>query len=138
MFEFFGFGKKEESIKVLLVDDEPKIVQTLQDRLEMNGYDVLVAYDGRQGLESAIKNQPDVIILDILMPVMDGHEMLEELRRHPLCGSVPVIMLSARSQGSDIERARSNGIEDYIVKPFEVRELLEKIEIVVHNSKAAV
>ena len=137
MFGLFKFGKKEERIKILVVDDEPKIVQTLQDRLEMNGYEVLAAYDGREGLDVAIDNMPDVILLDIIMPFIDGLKMLEMLREHRQCKDIPVIMLTARSQESDIERAERAGIEDYIVKPFNITELLEKIEVVVERSKAA-
>ena len=136
MFDLFGFKKKADKTKILVVDDEPKIVQTLKDRLEMNEYHVLAAYDGKEGLDSAIENEPDIILLDILMPVMDGLEMLEALRRNPDCGDIPVIMLTARSQAQDIERAKASGIEDYVVKPFEISELLEKIENIVEKRKA--
>ena len=80
----------------------------------------------------------DVILLDVIMPIMDGHEMLEALRKHPEGKNIAVIMLTARSQTQDISRANSCGIEDYIVKPFDLSELLEKIETVVENRKALV
>lgn len=137
MFGIFKFGKKARPIKVLVVDDEPKIVQTLQDRLEMNGYEVLAAYDGREGLDMAVDHKPDVILLDIIMPFMDGLQMLEMLRENDGCQNIPVIMLTARSQPSDMERAKKAGIEDYIVKPFNFKELLEKIEVVVEQSRTA-
>ena len=136
MFEIFGFGKKANKIKVLVVDDEPKIVQTLQDRLEMNDYEVLAGYDGREGLDLAAEHLPDVILLDIIMPFMNGLDMLEKLRQNPETQNIPVIMLTARSQQCDIARAENCGIEDYIVKPFNIKELLEKIENVVNKSKA--
>lgn len=138
MFDIFGLKKKTEKTKVLVIDDEPKIVQTLQDRLEMNEYEVFTAYDGKEGLEKAVKFLPDVILLDIIMPEMDGLEMLEALRGKPGCSDIAVIMLTARSQREDIERAKSCGIEDYVVKPFEISELLEKIEKIVEKRKAAV
>ena len=136
MFDFMGLKKKAEKIKVLVVDDEPNIVQTLQDRLEMNEYIVSTAGNGREGLKKAQQEKPDVILLDVIMPVMDGHEMLEVLRKQPDCNDISVIMLTARSQTQDIARANACGIDDYIVKPFDLSELLEKIETVLENRKA--
>ena len=136
MFDFLGFGKKNNKIKVLIVDDEPNIVQTLQDRLEMNEYNVITACNGKEGLEQAVKEIPDVILLDVIMPIMDGHEMLEALRKQVGCEDISIIMLTARSQTQDIARANACGIEDYIVKPFDLSELLEKIECIVEHRKA--
>lgn len=136
MFDFMGLKKKAEKIKILVVDDEPNIVQTLQDRLEMNEYIVSTAGNGREGLKKAQQEKPDVILLDVIMPVMDGHEMLEVLRKQPECNDISVIMLTARSQTQDIARANACGIDDYIVKPFDLSELLEKIETVLENRKA--
>ena len=138
MFDFFGLKKSVQKTKVLVIDDEPKVVQTLQDRLEMNDYEVLTAYDGKEGLEKAVKFLPDVILLDIIMPVLNGLDMLEAMRRHPECSDIAVIMLTARSQMEDLERSRACGIEDYIVKPFEISELLEKMEKIIENRKVAV
>jgi DNA-binding response OmpR family regulator len=138
MFDFFGFKKNARKTKVLVIDDEPKVVQTLQDRLEMNDYEVLTAYDGKEGLEKTLKFLPDLILLDIIMPVMDGLDMLEAMRRYPECSDISVIMLTARSQMDDIERSRACGIEDYIIKPFEIGELLEKMEKIVEARKTAV
>lgn len=138
MFDFFGFRKKQQKIKVLVVDDEPNIVQTLKDRLEMNDYLVFTAQNGSDGLNAAQENAPDVILLDVMMPVMDGHEMLEKLRQQDWGQNISVIMLTARSQAQDIARARACGIEDYIIKPFDLSELLEKIEAIVDRRKAAI
>lgn len=136
MLDFLGLKKKTEKTKILVVDDEPNIVQTLQDRLEMNEYIVSTAGNGREGLKKAQQEKPDVILLDVIMPVMDGHEMLEVLRKQPDCNDISVIMLTARSQTQDIARANACGIDDYIVKPFDLSELLEKIETVLENRKA--
>ncbi len=136
MFDFLGLKKKTDKTKILVVDDEPNIVQTLQDRLEMNEYIVVTAGNGKEGLNTALKERPDIILLDVIMPIMDGHEMLESLRRHPEGKDIAVIMLTARSQMNDISRANSCGIEDYIVKPFDLSELLEKIESIVESRKA--
>jgi DNA-binding response OmpR family regulator len=138
MFDFFGFKKKSQKVKVLVVDDEPNIVQTLKDRLEMNDYLVFTAHNGSDGLKAAQDQSPDVILLDVLMPVMDGQEMLEKLRQQDWGKTISVIMLTARSQAQDIARARACGIDDYIIKPFDLSELLEKIEGIVERRKAAV
>jgi len=138
MFDFLGLKKKNDKVKILIVDDEPNIVQTLQDRLEMNDYNVVTACNGQEGLEQAIQEQPDVVLLDVIMPVMDGLEMLEALRKEPTCENISVVMLTARSQTQDIARANACGIEDYIVKPFDLSELLEKIESIIESRKALV
>ena len=135
MFDFLGLKKKADKTKILVVDDGPSIVQTLQDRLEMNEYTVVTANNGKEGLDVALKESPDIILLDVIMPIMDGHEMLEALRRHPEGKDIAVIMLTARNQTNDIARANVCGIEDYIVKPFDLGKLLEKIESIVENRK---
>jgi two-component system, OmpR family, alkaline phosphatase synthesis response regulator PhoP len=136
MFDFLWSKKKSERAKILVVDDEPNIVQTLQDRLEMNCYRVVTACNGRDGLEKAISERPDIILLDVIMPIMDGHEMLEHLRKTEEGKNVAVIMLTARSQNQDIARATACGIDDYIVKPFDLSELLEKIETILDSKRA--
>ncbi len=136
MFDFLGIKKKTDKVKILVIDDEPNIVQTLQDRLEMNDYEVVTAGNGKEGLKKTLQEKPDVILLDVIMPIMDGHEMLEVLRKQPGGNFSSVIMLTARSQTQDIARANACGIDDYIVKPFDLSELLEKIEVVVESRKA--
>lgn len=138
MFGFLGFKDKSDSLKILVVDDEPKIVQTLQDRLEMTGYEVIPAYNGREALEKAVESKPDLILLDVIMPEMDGLEMLEALRQKPGCEDIAVIMLTARSQPNDIARAKACNVADYIVKPFEIGKLLVKIETIAAERQVAV
>ena len=137
MFDFLGLKKRAEKTKILVIDDEPNIVQTLQDRLEMNEYRVFTAHNGRDGLEKFDREKPDVILLDVIMPIMDGLEMLETLRKRPDGQDVSIIMLTARSQTQDIARANACGIDDYIVKPFDLSELLAKIESVIEHRKVA-
>lgn len=138
MFDFFGLGKKPCKAKILVVDDEPNIVQTLKDRLEMNDYVVVTAENGDEGLKAAREQEPDLILLDVIMPVLDGHEMLEKLREQEWGRDISIIMLTARSQAQDIERARACNIDDYIVKPFDLSELLEKIENILERRKSLV
>ena len=136
MFDFFGLRKKARKTKILVVDDDPNILKTLQERLEMSGYNVISATNGKEGLQTALEEKPDVVLLDIIMPIMDGHEMLEALRSQP-GGEMPsVIMFTARSQMQDVSRANESGIDDYVVKPFDLGELLERIEKVVQSRKA--
>ncbi len=138
MFDFFGLKKKTRKLKIQVTDDEPNIVQTLKDRLELNDFEVVVAYNGSDGLKIAQQEQPDMILLDVIMPVMNGLEMLEMLRKQPWGKDISVIMLTARSQAQDISRATACGIDDYIVKPFDLSELLEKIEHLAERRKALV
>ena len=138
MFDFFGLKKKSRRIKIQVTDDEPNIVQTLKDRLEMNDFEVIVANNGSDGLKLAEQERPDVILLDVIMPVMNGLEMLEMLRKQPWGQDPSVIMLTARSQTQDVARANACGIDDYIVKPFDLSELLEKIESILEQRKALV
>ncbi|MHC4158777.1 MAG: response regulator transcription factor [Planctomycetota bacterium] len=138
MFDIFGLKKKAGKVKILIVDDEPDLVQTLRDRLEMNGYDIITANNGKEGLEKAVEERPNIVLLDVIMPVMDGLEMLEALRKHPENKDCAVIMLTARSQRQDIVRAKVCGIQDYVVKPFDLSELIEKIENIVERHKVVV
>ena len=138
MFDFFGFGKKSCKTRILVVDDEPNIVQTLKDRLEMNEYTVFTACNGQEALKVAEQESPDLILLDVIMPIMDGHETLENLRQHSWGKDISVIMLTARSQAQDVARAEACDIEDYIIKPFDLSELLEKIESILERKKATV
>ncbi len=130
MFDFLGLKKKASKPKILIVDDEKDIVQTFQDRLEMDGYPIIIAENGKEGLEKVIKEKPDIILLDVIMPDMDGFEMLEALRKYPEGEECSVIMLTVRSQKKDVARAEACGVEGYLVKPFDLDEMLEKIESV--------
>ena len=136
MFDFLGIKKKTDKVKILVIDDEPNIVQTLQDRLEMNDYEVVTAGNGKEGLKKALQEKPDVILLDVIMPIMDGQEMLEALRKQPGGDFSSVIMLTAQNQTYDFARANVYDVDDYIVKPFELSELLGKIKVVVESRKA--
>ena len=136
MFDFLKLRKKNAKTKILVVDDDPNIMRTIRDRLEKNGYDVITASNGRDGLEMALDEKPDVVLLDIIMPIMDGHEMLEALRRQPFGEEPSVIMFTARSQAQDVSRANASGIDDYVVKPFDLGELLERIETVVESRRS--
>ena len=133
MLKLFKSKKKTDRAKILLVDDEPDLVDTIQCRLEANSFDVITAFNGQEGLEKAADENPDIILLDTNMPVMNGHEMLERLRKHPELKGIPVIMCTALCEARDIAAASAYGIADYVTKPFDCTELIEKITNVLEN-----
>jgi len=127
MLGLFKSKKKTAQARILLVDDEADIVSTIEFRLKACEFDVTTAGNGKEALEKAAKEKPDVILLDINMPVMDGHEMLQRLRSRPDLKDTPVIMLTAYSDRRDVSKAAELGISDYVTKPFDFTELMEKI-----------
>src|SRR3972149_11504568 len=133
MLGLFKSKKKTSRARVLVVDDESDIVSTIQYRLKFCEFDVITASNGKEGLEKAANEKPDIILLDINMPVMDGHEMLERLKNRPDLKDTPVIMLTAYSDRKDIAKAADLGIADYVTKPFDFTELMEKISNALEN-----
>ena len=115
-----------ESKRILVVDDEQQLALAVKIRLQSRGYQVTTASDGRQALEEADKNPPDLVVLDVLMPVMDGYSCLRELNARFGRGKIPVIVLTARDRMKDLFELE--GIEDYVIKPFDHEDLLMRIE----------
>lgn len=136
MLKLFQSKKKTDRIRILLVDDEPDLVDTIQCRLEANSFDVITAFNGQEGLEKAADEKPDLILLDTNMPVMNGHEMLERLRKHHELKGIPVIMCTALCEAQDITAASAYDIADYVTKPFDCTELIEKISNALKNKKS--
>jgi DNA-binding response OmpR family regulator len=138
MSGIFGPKKKSAKPKILIVEDEPDIVATVRDRLEMYEYEVLSAGNGKEGLEKALSEEPDIVLLDVNMPVMDGFTMLEALRKRPEGAEITVMMMTVRDRKEDVARAEACGVEDYVAKPFELSELVDKIEKALERRKARV
>jgi len=113
--------------KILLVDDEPEFVSMLQMRLEANRYDVVTANDGREGLQKIAEENPDLVLLDVMMPGMDGFEVLEKLRKSPSTKYLPVVLLTARGESSSIFKGQELGATDYLTKPCASEDLLAVI-----------
>ena len=111
--------------KVLVVDDESNIVDILTANLERNGYEVIAAYDGHQALQLALNENPDLILLDCMLPGMDGFDVCRKVRLH---SSVPIIMLTAKSEEIDKVLGLELGADDYITKPFSVREVMARVK----------
>jgi DNA-binding response OmpR family regulator len=111
--------------RVLIVEDEPDMVLGLKDNFEYEGYDVLVARDGREGLDRALADRPDLILLDIMLPKMSGLDVCRALRSNGV--DTPVIMLTARGQEIDKVVGLETGADDYVTKPFSIKELLARV-----------
>jgi DNA-binding response OmpR family regulator len=116
--------------KILLVDDEPEILEICRDYLKASGYDVVTASDGKQGVSSARHEKPDLIVLDLMMPEMDGLDVCREIRRE---SNVPIIMLTARVEETDKLIGLEIGADDYMTKPFSPRELVARVRVVLRR-----
>ena len=115
--------------KILLVDDEPDFVETVEFFLRGSGYEVFVAKNGKEALEQAEREKPDVVLMDVMMPEMDGLEACRHLKTDPSLKSVPIIMLTAKGQVQDVKDALAAGAHSYVVKPFNLPDLVERIEM---------
>ena len=122
---------------ILLIEDEPDIQTVVKFALEVTGgHQVIVADDGMQGLEAARTEQPDVILLDVMMPRMDGHELLRLLKASDTTSSIPVIFLSAKAQQKDIDAGMDLGADGYLTKPFDSRTLSDQVESIIRDAQA--
>jgi DNA-binding response OmpR family regulator len=121
--------------KILVADDEPYILMALTDAVEMEGYDCVTAVNGKEAVEKAREELPDLILLDIMMPYKDGYEACEELKADDQTKDIPIIMLTAKSQQVDIQRGKEVGADDYITKPFRPSTLRKKFNEVLDARK---
>jgi DNA-binding response OmpR family regulator len=112
--------------KILVCDDEPYILMALTDAVEMEGYECVTAINGKEALQKARETLPDLIMLDIMMPFMDGFEVCRELKADAATRDIPIIMLTAKSQQVDIQKGKDAGADDYITKPFRPSTLRKK------------
>ena len=112
--------------KILVADDEAQLALAVKIRLQSKGYEVLTASDGRTAFDLALKEQPDLILLDVMMPSMDGYSCLREINDKLGRGTIPIIILTARDRMKDLFELE--GIEDYVVKPFDHEDLLVRID----------
>jgi DNA-binding response OmpR family regulator len=114
--------------KILIVDDEPNIVMTLEYTFKKSNYEVFIARDGQEALDILKTNYPDVIILDIMMPMVDGFATLEQIRKDENLQHTKVMFLSAKNKESDIEKGLALGADAYMTKPFSIKKVVEKVE----------
>jgi DNA-binding response OmpR family regulator len=118
--------------KILVVEDEPAMVAGLRDNFEFEGYEVITAQDGIEGLQRALEESPDLVVLDVMMPRMSGLEVCKQLRSKR--ASLPIIMLTARGQEIDKVVGLELGADDYVTKPFSIRELLARVKSVLRRT----
>ncbi len=118
--------------KILIVEDEPNMVSGLRDNFEYEGYEVITAGDGSEGLQRALADAPDLVVLDVMMPKMSGLDVCKQLKaKRP---SIPIIMLTARGQEVDKVVGLELGADDYVTKPFSIRELLARVKAVLRRA----
>jgi DNA-binding response OmpR family regulator len=126
-------GETMGAAKILIVEDEPNMVSGLRDNFEYEGFQVLTALDGVAGLECALKESPDLVVLDVMMPRMSGLDVCKQLKaKRP---SMPIIMLTARGQEVDKVVGLELGADDYVTKPFSIRELLARVKAVLRRAQ---
>jgi DNA-binding response OmpR family regulator len=121
--------------RILLVEDEPAIVRGLSDTLAGHGFDVTVATDGQAGLDEALKGEADLILLDVMLPSVNGYEICQAVRGHGL--DVPILMLTAKGQEPDVVLGLNVGADDYIVKPFRSGELVARVQAFLRRHRSA-
>ena len=120
---------------VLIVEDDPTMLRGLKDNFEFKGYHVVTAADGEEGLNAALNDHPDLIILDIMLPKINGYEVCRLIREQQL--EMPIIMLTAKGQESDIVLGLNLGADDYVTKPFSIKELLARAAAFLRRTKQA-
>jgi CheY-like chemotaxis protein len=120
-------GGVKKGPTILIVDDDPVIQKLLSVNFEMEGYLVLTANDGVEGLEKAQSELPDLVLVDVMMPRMDGLEAAHRLKSDPATKHIPVVLLSAKAQSTDVHGGLEAGADDYVTKPFDPLELLDKV-----------
>jgi DNA-binding response OmpR family regulator len=126
-------GRTEPGPRVLVVEDEAAMRMALEDVLRADGYRVLTAADGRSGLETAVSERPELVLLDVMMPLLDGMALCAELRRLGI--QTPILMLTARGQVSDRVAGLDTGADDYLVKPFSTDELLARVRALLRRGR---
>ncbi len=119
--------------KVLLVDDDKDCIQMLKDFFENKDFEIITAFEGETGFAKAKEIKPDLIILDIMMPLMDGITVLQKLKENPATSSIPVIMLTAKDKDEDILKGYKYGAEYYITKPFDLKQLMLGVNLMLRT-----
>ncbi len=112
---------------VLVVEDDPVILRLLEVNFELEGFEVLLAHDGAEGIEMARASKPDVIVSDIMMPKTSGLELVAALKGDDATKAIPIILLSAKAQTSDLKLGLDSGADDYVTKPFEPLDLVDRV-----------
>jgi len=115
------------SHKILIADDEPNILISLEFLMKREGYDVVVVRDGQQALEAIVRDHPDLVLMDVMMPVKSGFEVCQEVRAIEAVKDTPILMLTAKGRDTDIAKGMAMGATVYLTKPFSTREMAQKV-----------
>ena len=113
---------------ILIADDEPNIVISLEYLLKREGFNVLVARDGQEALDTIVREQPQLVLLDVMMPKKTGLEVCQSVRANPLCAQVLILMLTAKGRDTDVTKGLALGANAYMIKPFSTKELVQKVK----------
>ncbi|MBN1348463.1 response regulator transcription factor [candidate division KSB1 bacterium] len=121
--------------RIAIIEDDPDICEILEYNLEQEGYDVKVIHNGKDGLELIMKNPPDLILLDLMLPGMNGLDLARILRKDDQTSKIPIIMITARSEEMDILHGLELGADDYITKPFRIREVIARVKALLRRHR---
>jgi len=121
-------NRQKNKQRIIIVDDEEHIVKMLDINVRAQGYESICAYSGKQALDAAVSQKPDIILLDVMMPGMDGIEVCQKLKSQPDTRTIPIIMVSAKSEEHDKIAGLQGGADDYVIKPFNLQELFLRIQ----------
>jgi DNA-binding response OmpR family regulator len=125
--------KTEKNTKVLIVDDEPNILLSLDFLMKKNGHKVFLARNGQEALQLIEEEEPHLVILDIMMPDVDGYQICEFIKKHPILNKIKVLFLSAKAKESHIAKGLEIGADDYMTKPFNNKILVEKVDFLLNQ-----
>jgi DNA-binding response OmpR family regulator len=114
--------------KILIVDDEPSIIVALQFLMEQNGYETLVAFSGEEAMETIAAHRPDLVLLDIMLPVVDGFEVCQRIRENPAWQAIRIVLVTALGSDANVTKGLDLGADAYVTKPFSNAELLAKVK----------
>ncbi len=123
-------ANESHTARVLVADDDENLLAIVSYRLERSGYAVIAANDGEEAVRLAVEQRPDLAVLDVMMPKLDGYEVTRRLRRHEETSRMPVILLTARAQEADVARGFEAGADDYVRKPFSPQELRARVQAI--------
>jgi len=124
-----GWKKNKKKIKVLVADDDPNVINIIRYSIDLNQFEILEATNGKEVLGMVFAESPDILVLDIMMPEMDGYRVCEELKKHDSTKNLPILILSAKASVDDKLNAMRLGIDDYMIKPFDPREVEARIKM---------
>lgn len=123
--------------RVMAVDDDPVILGLLQVNLDMEGHEMVAAVDGREALDKVRHDRPDLILLDVMMPNVDGWQVAEQLKRDEATAGIPVVVLSARAMEADVQRGAELGVDSYVTKPFDPIDLMGLVNRLLASANGA-